>query len=145
MDVNYVNRIVSDLNAIMIGRVERLITLLRADRWEDANGNECRYEFFEGFRHPARQADLIANTKNTKARPWESAHNYGLAADFAVRVSKRATVGYDTEWSWSAEHPWGKVKQHAFTAGLVVPIKWDPGHVEHPLFPQILKIIRQNS
>ena len=37
---------------------------------------------FEGYRSPERQNYLFHVMKTTKARAFQSAHNYGLAVDF---------------------------------------------------------------
>ena len=56
------------------------------------------FALFEGFRSPERQQFLYAQGRTrpgaivTKARPWASYHQYGLAADFVLLVNG--------EWSW---------------------------------------------
>jgi uncharacterized protein YraI len=62
---------------------------------------------FEAYRHPARQAWLYTQGRTragavvTKARPWTSYHQYGLAVDFVLLLG--------TGWSWDdsgARAPW---------------------------------------
>lgn len=99
---------------------------------------------FEGFRHPARQNELIA-TKATKARSWQSAHQYGLAVDFACRwIEDGGVLG---AWFWpDPDQPvWWQLKRDATSVGLAIPIKWDYGHVQHPLFDRIMDIMDQRE
>jgi len=118
-----------------------LIRTTRAFVFELPGGREGRFEPFEGYRHPKRQLDLLTRTKSTKSGPWESAHQYGLAVDFAVRVrdvNPAAGVTF-TQWVWENEVPWGTLKILASREGLTVPIEWDKGHVAHPLAASFLK------
>src|SRR5689334_16310672 len=56
------------------------------------------FRIFEAFRSPQRQAFLYAQGRTrpgaivTKARPWQSYHQYGLAADFVLFENNA--------WSW---------------------------------------------
>lgn len=126
-----------DLHPEMRAPVERLIAATSAFEWQHAGGY-ARFEAFEGYRSPERQHYLFATGKSTKARPWQSAHQYGLAVDFAVRVYKPNSAA----WAWLPEFPWHKLKAMAAIAGLRIPIKWDQGHVQHPAFQQFKIIIR---
>ena len=49
-----------------------------------ADKTEFLIEPFEGLRSPDRQAHLLSKG-TTKAGPWKSAHQYGLAVDFVPR------------------------------------------------------------
>lgn len=57
------------------------------------------FRIFESFRSPQRQAWLYAQGRTrsgqivTRAEPWESYHQYGLAADFVLWL--------DGRWSWN--------------------------------------------
>lgn len=57
---------------------------------------------FEGWRSPARQDDLYAQGRTlpgrviTKARAWESLHNFGLAVDIANLPAARM-------WNWNGD------------------------------------------
>lgn len=87
---------------------------------------------FEGYRSPKRQAELLAGRK-TKAGPFQSAHNFGLAIDF---------VPYNLEkneyWWPNADHQiWKDLRVAATDRGLVNNIDWDRPHVQHPLWYQI--------
>lgn len=126
------------LHPKMIEPIGNLRTALTAQMWTSL-GVRYRFEPFEGNRSPARQYDLFARGKVTKARPWESAHQYGLAVDFAARVVQDdGTMG---DWSWNADFPWEQLKREARRHGLDVPISWDRGHVEHPLFKRLRTVM----
>ena len=81
---------------------------------------------FEGYRSPERQNYLFHVMKTTKARAFQSAHNYGLAVDFVPFV--------DGKWSWDNHHDWEALRYLASQRGLLTPIKWDLPHVEHPIW-----------
>lgn len=102
-------------------------------------GDQFRFAPFEGFRHPLRQHYLLTRTKNTKAGPWKSAHQYGVAVDFACR--RVDEYGSAHGWFWPDGAPWQLLKLKAREAGLYIPIAWDRGHVVHPLWNEIKKII----
>lgn len=105
-------------------------------------GKQCFFRPYEGFRHPMRQLYLVTETKSTKARPWESAHQYGLAIDFAVWVDQ----GDDKfTWNWDDKAPWGELKTLARRFFLDVPIEWDRGHVQHPLFDSFRAAIKRHK
>lgn len=89
------------------------------------------FDVFEMYRTPARQAYLYSKgrfgpfaSKNivTRARPWGSFHNYGLAADIVIR---------DPKWSWRSSPWWGKLRGLARECGLVTLRKEAP-HVQFP-------------
>ena len=86
----------------------------------------CELEIFETFRHPERQAYLLAQG-TTKAAMWSSPHQFGLAADFVPRINGK--------WTWEGDKAvacfdWldANVRKH----GLRRPISWDRPHVEWP-------------
>ena len=119
------------LNKAFAGKLRKMTTTTEAFWFRCSDGPQCRFELFEGFRHPERQHYLLTVSKTTKARPWQSAHQYGLAADFAVAVYED---GEFTRWSWAENAPWPRLKVEALTVGLDIPIRWDFGHVEDPVF-----------
>lgn len=93
---------------------------------------------FEVWRHPLRQADLLARG-TSKAGAWSSAHQYGLAVDF-VPAPPHPIHGRPA-WTWDGQPElFNHLRDRAHQHGLTVPIGWDKPHVEHPLF----KIIRRN-
>lgn len=91
------------------------------------------FEPFEGYRTPQRQAEMLRQ-KTSKAGPFESAHNYGLAVDFVpVKDGKRGA------WHWpEANSPcWRDLRANAVNRGLLNDIEWDRPHIEHPLWRDI--------
>ena len=52
---------------------------------------------FETYRHPARQAEAV-KIRTSRAGPYESAHQFGLAVDFVAWSNGR--------WSWDPGLPW---------------------------------------
>lgn len=91
------------------------------------------FGIFEGYRSPERQAYLLKRG-DSKAGPWQSAHQYGLAVDIVPIV--------DGQWSWNVGADiWTHIASIAVRHGLVVPIGWDKAHVQHPLFAQAKRLI----
>lgn len=76
---------------------------------------------FETYRHPFRQNEAFAN-KVSRARAYESAHQFGLAVDFVPWDNGR--------WSWLPTHDWDFLRRTAIDAGLVSSLSWDRAHVE---------------
>lgn len=99
------------------------------------------FRVFETYRSPVRQQYLFDDASGaTKAQAWESAHNFGLAVDFVPYVFQDASY----RWSWEDEHDWSFLKWASSKFGcgcLSVPIKWDRGHVEHPLWRQVRQTV----
>ena len=69
---------------------------------------------FEGLRTNERQAFLLTQG-TTKAGPWRSAHNYGLAVDYVPWV--------DGKWSWDDGHDWDFLRDVAVNFGGIMPLK----------------------
>lgn len=95
-------------------------------RRQHAKG-ECPvlFEPFETFRHPYRQAKVLADGAS-KAPPWGSAHQYGLAVDFVPKIKGVFT--------WEVpKTTWDILRRSAKTYGLLNDIEWDRAHVEHPV------------
>lgn len=112
--------------------------LIVANRILDAfsNGELSQlYLAFDGYRAPQLQLDMVKRNVS-KALPWQSAHNYGMAVDF---------VGWNPaeQWNWQpADSPdWGMIGRIAVNAGMLRPIAWDKPHVEHPLWTSIKKLV----
>lgn len=87
---------------------------------------------FEGFRTPQRQAYLYAKGRTTpgsivtNAEPWESYHQYGVAADF-VRFENGG-------WNWNTgtsqqRKDWDDYHDLARSVGLE-PLSWEKPHVQ---------------
>jgi len=130
--------VVNDLHPKMRGPIIRMRDAALALQFK-VRGAHAEFHPFEGFRTPERQNYLLTVEKTTKAGPWESAHQYGLAVDFAVIVKKQdGSVG----WSWPNDAPWQRLKDIATSVGLDIPISWDRGHVQHPLWNSFKPLLR---
>lgn len=95
-----------------------------------------RLHVFETWRSPARQDFLFNGAgKVTRVRAWESAHQYGLAADFVGRTK--------SGWTWDVPaSDWALLRRVAEDHGLAVPAaSWDPGHVEWPHWPDLRDVL----
>lgn len=95
------------LHPKMAGKVKALMA--------DLAHSNLTFDLFETYRSPERQAQVI-RAGTSRALPWTSPHQFGMAADFAWM----SATGH---WDWSADHDW-----HI----LVAPISWDLGHLELP-------------
>lgn len=112
-----------DLHPIIRQIVPGLIRELNAD------GHP--FDVFEGFRTPQRQAYLYAQGRTrpgtivTRAKPWTSYHQYGLAVDLVLRP--KGVWSWDTSGkraaSWKRMHELGK------SAGLE-PLSWELPHLQ---------------
>lgn len=80
------------------------------------------FRLYETFRSPLRQAYLMRSV--LAAQPYESPHQFGLAAELVVWSEGR--------WSWDSEHPWDRLEIEADRAGLSIPVRWDRSTVVHP-------------
>jgi peptidoglycan L-alanyl-D-glutamate endopeptidase CwlK len=104
-------------------RVERVLRRLAAEGMP--------FRLFEGYRSPQRQQYLWeqgrvrAGAKVTNARPWESLHQYGLAADLVLFENAK--------WSWDDKGAkarwWARLKEIGTAEGLQ-PISWEAPHLE---------------
>jgi peptidoglycan LD-endopeptidase CwlK len=86
----------------------------------------------EGYRSPQRQAALAAlGTSVTRAGPFESYHQFGLAADCAFLRDGRIVISEKDPWAMAGYERYGQV---ARSLGLVWGGDWhglrDLGHVE---------------
>jgi hypothetical protein len=89
------------------------------------------FEPFEVYRSPEDQ-EAAFKRGVSKARAWQSAHQYGLAVDF---------VPYP--WHWRPGPHWDYLKGQAERVGLICPIAWDRPHVEHPAFATMKRALRR--
>jgi peptidoglycan LD-endopeptidase CwlK len=107
------------------GRLAWLLVALRAEG--------VPLEVFETARSPERQAELYARGRDpdavdygrtvTRAMPWQSAHQFGLAADLVFKVAGRWT------WSEPGPHMWSRLPDLAHKAGLVT-LSFEMPHVQ---------------
>jgi peptidoglycan L-alanyl-D-glutamate endopeptidase CwlK len=103
--------------------VGRVLARLAAER--------IPFRLFEGFRAPQRQQYLWdqgrvrPGAKVTNAAPWQSMHQYGLAADLVLWENGK--------WSWDDRGPkgawWRRLKQVGREEGLK-SISWEAPHLE---------------
>ncbi len=88
----------------------------------------------EGWRSPQRQAELQALGPGvTRAGPFESQHQFGLAADCAFLRGGRIVISEKDPWAMAAYAQYGEIAQEL---GLTWGGAWrslrDLGHVELP-------------
>lgn len=99
---------------------------------------KTRFEIFETYRDPMRQADLLRK-RVSKAGPFESAHQCGLACDFVPYLTPDEAIALGElkgekvlpGWNWDSSHDYAFLAKAAQDHGVYVPISWDPCHVEH--------------
>ena len=116
----------TDLDSLHPVMREATLYLLRK---LEAEGIPLR--LFESFRSPARQAWLYAQGRTragaivSNAKPWESYHQYGLAADFVLWI--------EGSWSWSTAgvHTmyWKRLHKIGEEVGLE-PLSWETPHLQ---------------
>lgn len=92
------------------------------------------FKVFEAFRTPERQRWLYEQGRVrpgsvvTKAQPWGSFHQYGLAADLVLFING--------QWTWSDQGSlgsyWRRLPQLASEVGLRT-LDWEAPHVEWPI------------
>lgn len=90
---------------------------------------------FETYRAPDDQA-RVKSAGRSKAGPFESAHQFGLAVDFVTFKNG--------EWVWppTNDPSWRQLAVAAARFGLRTPIGWDRAHVEHPAFDAVRRATR---
>ena len=115
----------------------------------EAGETKTRFEIFETFRTPDRQLDLLKKGA-TKAGPFQSPHNFGLAVDYAGVIDHQTALDMGdktgekvlTGWNWSNDLDWTFLRRRAESFGLTIPIKWDIGHVQSPYWLYVERYIR---
>ncbi len=108
---------------------ERAACLIQACHAEGAP-----FEIFETYRHPERQAALfkkrVKGKRVTKAKPWRSYHQYGLAVDIVLKPGGN--------WSWSTKGEckqwWKRLHILGREQGLE-PLSWEKPHMQLSGFP----------
>jgi peptidoglycan LD-endopeptidase CwlK len=98
---------------------------------EQCASEQLPFQLFEGFRSPERQQYLYDQGRTrpgsivTKARPWTSYHQYGVAADFVLFENGR--------WSWDSSGErdgwWRRLHEIARVQGLE-PLSWETPHLQ---------------
>jgi peptidoglycan L-alanyl-D-glutamate endopeptidase CwlK len=89
------------------------------------------FRLFEGFRSPERQQYLYAQGRTrpgpvvTRARPWTSYHQYGLAGDFVLFENGK--------WSWDSAganaRAWRRLEEIGRQLGLE-PLSFEKPHLQ---------------
>ncbi len=89
------------------------------------------FRLFEAYRSPQRQQYLYGQGRSrpgnivTRARPWTSYHQYGLAADLVLFE--------DDRWSWDdageRERWWRRLHELGRSVGLE-PLSWETPHLQ---------------
>ena len=99
----------------------------------EAGRLQFRLEVFEGFRHFSRQQGLVAEGVS-KAGVWQSAHNFGLAADFVpyLDAEEARMLGRPAGWYWPkiTDETWKILHEQAAIAGVAHPFSWDGPHIQ---------------
>jgi len=138
-------RIYSSIGSLSVKKaVDNLIQDYLTDMAFGKVGNQMK----KNVRSPERQDELFIKGR-TKARPWQSAHQYGLAADFVPYITNQEALDLGdmvgekvlTGWSWHESHDWPFLRQRAEKHGLSVPIAWDKCHVEYNDFRELLALL----
>lgn len=143
-----INRDISSLHPKFQGVVKRLQEYL-IDAYETGR-TKTRFELFEGFRDPKRQASMLAQG-TSKAGPFQSAHQLGLAVDLVPHLSVEDAKRFNAThslfgdkavregWSWHALHDYQYLRLTAeIQFKLSMPVfSWDKCHVEAPEFVMI--------
>lgn len=86
----------------------------------------------EGYRSPARQNKLSGNANTTRARAFQSYHQFGLAADVAFKRNGKVVISERDPWAWKGYQLYGEVAE---SVGLTWGGRWktihDYGHTEY--------------
>ncbi|QER38963.1 M15 family metallopeptidase [Acinetobacter suaedae] len=86
----------------------------------------------EGYRSPARQNMLAGNPNTTRARSYQSYHQFGLAADVAFKRNGKVVISERDPWAMRGYELYGQVAE---SVGLTWGGRWksikDYGHTEY--------------
>ena len=86
----------------------------------------------EGYRSPERQNTLAGNSNITRARGFQSYHQFGLAADVAFKRSGKVVISERDPWAMQGYQLYGVVAE---SVGLTWGGRWksiqDYGHTEY--------------
>jgi hypothetical protein len=93
-----------------------------------------RFRVFESYRGPVEQEAAFARG-TSKARAYESPHQFGLAIDFVP------WTGTEFVWPAAVDGEWEELDRLSAVRGLIRSIKWDRPHVEHRSWARIRTLI----
>lgn len=86
----------------------------------------------EGYRSPERQNSLAGNSHITRARAFQSYHQFGLAADIAFKRNGKVIISERDPWAMQGYQLYGTVAE---SVGLTWGGRWtsiqDYGHSEY--------------
>jgi peptidoglycan L-alanyl-D-glutamate endopeptidase CwlK len=86
----------------------------------------------EGYRSPERQNSLAGNSHITRARAFQSYHQFGLAADIAFKRNGKVIISERNPWAMQGYQLYGTVAE---SVGLTWGGRWasiqDYGHSEY--------------
>ncbi|EPF75236.1 hypothetical protein P253_00791 [Acinetobacter indicus CIP 110367] len=86
----------------------------------------------EGYRSPERQNSLSKNKNTTRARGYQSYHQFGLAADVAFKRNGKVVISERDPWAMRGYELYGEVAE---SVGLTWGGRWksikDYGHTEY--------------
>jgi len=86
----------------------------------------------EGYRSPERQNSLAGNSNITRARGFQSYHQFGLAADVAFKRNGKVVISERDSWAMQGYQLYGEVAE---SVGLTWGGRWksiqDYGHTEY--------------
>ncbi|CAB1221460.1 M15 family metallopeptidase [Acinetobacter bouvetii] len=88
----------------------------------------------EGYRSPERQNSLATNQHVTRAKGFQSYHQFGLAADVAFKRNGKVVISERDPWAMQGYQLYGEVAE---SVGLTWGGRWksiqDYGHTEYRL------------
>ena len=86
----------------------------------------------EGYRSPSRQNLLAGNPNTTRAKGYQSYHQFGLAADVAFKRNGKVVISERDPWAMRGYQIYGEVAE---SVGLTWGGRWksiqDYGHTEY--------------
>lgn len=86
----------------------------------------------EGYRSPERQNSLATNSNITRAKGFQSYHQFGLAADIAFKRNNKVVISERDPWAMQGYKLYGEVAE---SVGLTWGGRWksiqDYGHTEY--------------
>lgn len=111
---------------VPVFRQRLLRTMAELDHMYVVGQTPTRFKVFETYRDPMRQLVLYRAGKS-KALPFKSEHQFGLAADVVPLDSEGRFT-----WEPADESAWLTLRSTAIRYGLDTPIQWDKAHVCMP-------------
>ncbi|RKG29628.1 M15 family metallopeptidase [Acinetobacter tianfuensis] len=114
---------------------QRLLMVIKTMR--EQHGYEM--VLLEGYRSPQRQNSLATNINTTRARGYQSYHQFGLAADIAFKRNGKVVISERDPWAMRGYQLYGQVAE---SVGLTWGGRWksiqDYGHTEYRM-PGLVK------